>query len=134
MTAFDTNVLIYSCDKQDPVRRQRAIELLAATPDGVILWQVACEFVAASRKLASSGFTERDAWSRLAEFLALFPLMLPTPSVLTRAQELHEAHRWSFWDAVIVAGCLEHGVTKFYTEDLPGTVGLPNLVIVNQFV
>jgi predicted nucleic acid-binding protein len=118
MTAFDTNILIYSCDKRDPVRRQRTIDLLTATSDGVMLWQVACEFVAASRKLASSGFTARDAWSRLAEFLSLFPLMLPTPPVLNRAQELHTAHGW----------------TTLYTEDLPGIVRLPNLAIVNPFV
>lgn len=37
--------------------------------------QVACEFVAAARKLAGQGFTASDAWNRLAEFQALFPLV-----------------------------------------------------------
>jgi hypothetical protein len=32
-------------------------------------WQVACEFIAASRKLAELGFTAAHAWQRLAEFL-----------------------------------------------------------------
>jgi predicted nucleic acid-binding protein len=51
MIALDTNVLIYACDKSDPARQQIALDLVANTTDGVILWQVACEFVAASRKL-----------------------------------------------------------------------------------
>jgi len=57
MTGFDTNILIYSCDHADTRRQHRALELLARAPDGVLLWQVAAEFVAASRKLASQGFT-----------------------------------------------------------------------------
>ena len=53
MTGFDTNILIYSCDHADTQRQKRTLELLASARDGVLLWQVAAEFVAASRKLAS---------------------------------------------------------------------------------
>jgi predicted nucleic acid-binding protein len=45
MTGFDTNILIYSCDHADTRRQHRALELLASAPDGVLLWQVAAEFV-----------------------------------------------------------------------------------------
>ena len=72
MTALDTNVLIYACDKSDPRRQQIALELIATVTDGVLLWQVACEFVAASRKLNDRGFTPIDAWNRLTEFLDVF--------------------------------------------------------------
>jgi predicted nucleic acid-binding protein len=79
MIALDTNVLIYACDKADIRRQQIALELITASTDGVLLWQVACEFVAASRKLRSQGFATGDAWARLADYLALFPLILPEP-------------------------------------------------------
>ena len=69
MTALDTNVLIYACDKSDPRRQQIALELIATVTDGGLLWQVACEFVADSRKLNDRGFTPIDAWNRLTEFL-----------------------------------------------------------------
>jgi predicted nucleic acid-binding protein len=49
MVALDTNVLIYACDKADPSRQQVALDLVSNADDGVLLWQVACEFVAASR-------------------------------------------------------------------------------------
>ena len=52
MIALDTNVLIYACDSSDPQRQKIAIDLISSTTDGVITWQVACEFIAASRKLA----------------------------------------------------------------------------------
>lgn len=132
MTAFDTNVLIYSCDKTDPLRRERAIEVLIDTTDGVMLWQVACEFVAASRKLAPQGFTSADAWNRLAEFIDLFPLVSPDSAVLSRARDLHVMEGCSFWDAPILAACLNHGVTRLYSEDHPGR-NIPGLAVVNPF-
>jgi predicted nucleic acid-binding protein len=63
MIALDTNVLIYACDKADPRRQQIALDLISNTLDAVILWQVACEFIAASRKLDQQGFNAADAWA-----------------------------------------------------------------------
>ena len=80
MIALDTNVLIYACDRSNPERQQTASQLIERTTDGVLLWQVACEFVAASRKLSGQGFKAASAWSRLSEFQALFPLVLPLPT------------------------------------------------------
>ena len=48
MIALDTNVLIYACDRSSADRQKRAAELIDRATDGVLLWQVACEFVAAS--------------------------------------------------------------------------------------
>lgn len=95
MIALDTNVLIYACDRPDPKRQQTAIDLVTASPKGVLLWQVAGVFIAASRKLSAQGFTAADVWSRLSEFLALLPRVLPTPAVLQVAQSLHVIHRVS---------------------------------------
>jgi len=134
MTAFDTNVLIYACDKANPHRQKRAIELFTATNDGVLLWQVACEFIAASRKLASQGFTPQDAWSRLAEFCDVFPLVLPSEPMMAKAQALHLRDGWSFWDAMIAAACEVAKVKRLYTEDMPGRSTSGSLEIVNPFV
>lgn len=79
MIALDTNVLIYCCDKRDARRQQAALDLVAATTDGILPWQVACEFIAASRKLAGQGFTAAHAWQRLAEFLAPGAGRFPPP-------------------------------------------------------
>ena len=133
MIALDTNNLIYACDKADLTRQQVALDLVSNAEDGVLLWQVACEFVAASRKLRPQGFTLVDAWERLADYLALFPLIPPAAGALERARILHTEDGWSFWDAMIVAGCLECGVTRLYSEDLPGRAVRWPLEIVNPF-
>ena len=81
MNAVDTNVLIYACDQTD-VRRQRvALDLITTTPDCVLLWQVACEFIAASRKLNKQGFTFAQAWDRLTEFRGFMPLVNPSAAI-----------------------------------------------------
>jgi predicted nucleic acid-binding protein len=53
MNAVDTNVLIYAHDPRDPAKQNKAVTLIASLTDGVLLWQVACEYVAASRKFDS---------------------------------------------------------------------------------
>ena len=133
MIALDTNVLIYACDRSSPERQKRATELIDRATDGVLLWQVACEFVAASRKLASQGFTPLDAWNRLAEFQALFPLVQPGPGVLRDARDLHLSHGVSFWDSMILAACTEAGVEILYSEDVPG-LAIRSPKVVNPFV
>jgi predicted nucleic acid-binding protein len=99
----------------------------------VIVWQVACEFIAASRKLGSQGFTAPHAWRRLAEFLDLLRLVLPSPEVFPRAQSFHLAHNVSFWDAMILAACLDCGAAILYSEDAPGLDALGALKVVNPF-
>ena len=133
MIAFDTNVLLYACDRADSRRQQIAIDLIADRSDGVLLWQVACEFVPASRKLTAQGFTTSAAWSRLSEFLTVLPLIIPTARVLEGARKLHTTHGVSIWDALIFAACAEAGVQTLYSEDVPGTSTLGALRVVNPF-
>lgn len=132
MIALDTNVLVYACDEAEPTRQKHALELIESTTDGVLLWQVACEFIAASRKLSRRGFTADQAWQRLEEVLDIFPIALPTVDVLERARELHVGRQLSFWDAMIVAACIEQGIARLYSEDIPAQ-RVPELEIVNPF-
>ena len=108
MIALDTKVLIYCCDKRDPRRQKIAMDLVA-------------------------GVTAAHAWQWLAEFLSLFPLLMPTPVVLERARTLHLEQQWAFWDATLVGACLETGVSRLYSEDLPGRTKIESLEIVSPF-
>jgi len=133
MIAIDTNVLIYACDQSDPRRQSIALDLIAGSTDGVLLWQVACEFLSASRKLGKQGFTATQAWNRLAEFRDLFPLVLPTAANLTHARELHVLRGVSLWDALILAACVEAGVDVLYSEDVPGSESFETVRVINPF-
>ena len=99
----------------------------------MILWQVAVEFIAAARRLEKRGFTRQIAWARLKNFLRIYQFVYPTRAVLDYAQRLHVEQQWSFWDSTIVGACLEAGVTRLYSEDLPGSKPPEGLEIINPF-
>ena len=61
MNAVDTNVLIYVRDPRDLEKQQRAVDLTTELSAGALLWQVACEFIAASRKLTPHSLIRFDA-------------------------------------------------------------------------
>jgi len=133
MNAVDTNVLIYRCDRRDMRRQQIATDLIGGLTDGVLLWQVACEFIAASRKLTEQGFTQELAWAHLGDFLDSFALILPSRAVLDRARTLHLDQQWSYWDALLVGACLEAGVKRLFSQDVPGRRPPGDLEIIDPF-
>ena len=76
MNAIDTNVWLYSHDSRDPRKQALASSLIAAARPLALPWQVGCEFVAASRKLAAAGFTEAHAWAALTAIQGLADVIL----------------------------------------------------------
>lgn len=61
------------------------------------------------------------------------PFIMPNAGALERARILHVEEGWAFRDAMIVAACLESGVSRLYSEDLPGRAPPGPLEIVNPF-
>ncbi len=57
---------------------------------------------------------------------------VPSWDVAERAEELLTRYNLSFWDAMIVAACLESGVTRLYSEDFDNSAAT-GLKIINPF-
>ena len=135
MNAVDTSVLIYARDPRDLVKQQKARALTANLLDGALLWQVACEFIAASRKLTAVGYTQAQAWGELEQLRVLWKLIVPSENVFVRAEQLTANHNLSFWDAMmILAACMEGGITRLFTEDFDNSLKQATGVeIVNPF-
>lgn len=132
MNAVDTNILIYVNDPRDPAKQGIAASLVSSLTDGVLLWQVACEYLAASRKLEALGYDKVQAWQYIRDLQQVWHTALPTWSVLNQAEDLLKRFSLSYWDAMIVAACLEANVQTLYTEDF-GYSNIDGLGIVNQF-
>ena len=117
MNAIDTNVWLYSHDPRDSRKQGLAQQLIATTRPLALPWQVGCEFVAASRKLAVVGFTAAQAWAALAAMRTLADvILLPVPDLWPETQALQGRYSLSIWDALLVATCLRGGVLVLYTE------------------
>ena len=88
MNAVDTNVLIYVHDDRDPVKQATADALVQSLTSAVLLWQVACEYIAASRKLVASGYSVDMAWNDMRKLQTVWVPKMPTVNVLARAEDL----------------------------------------------
>jgi predicted nucleic acid-binding protein len=134
MNAIDTNVWVYRYDSRDPAKQQIAEQLITTVRPQVLLWQVGCEFIAASRKLAAFGFTDDQAWAALADMQTLaVAVAFPDAQVWADAKALQQRHMLSFWDALLVAACIRAGVQTLYTEDIGAPRTIDTLALVNPF-
>jgi len=133
MNAVDTNILIHSHDPRDSAKQSTALSLLGSLTDGLLVWQVACEFLWASRKLEPFGFDQRQAQEEIRQLRRAWSTVLPTRSVIERGDRLMAAYGLSLWDALIVAACLEAGAEQLYKEDFGSQASIDGLNIVNPF-
>jgi predicted nucleic acid-binding protein len=135
MNTIDTNVWLYTHDNRDPHKQAVAQQLVATTSPLALLWQVGCEFVAASRKLAPLGFTEHQAWAALAAMQTLADaVLLPVPDLWPQTQALQGRYSLSLWDALLIAACLHGAVKVLYTEDMGAPRTIDGLSLVNPFL
>src|SRR5215831_2540083 len=135
MNALDTNVLVYALDRNDPIKRQKARDLLRRLHISqsltVIPWQVAGEFLRWLRFCQQKGQISQNLLELyLRRFLAFFPLRFPNAAVLDRAIDLYAGYSLSHWDSMLLGACAESGVTTLYTED----IGSPRVVDTIQLV
>lgn len=133
MNAVDTNILVYVHDPRDKRKQAIAGQLVESLVDGVLLWQVACEFVAASRKLAAFDLTSERAWREVRRLRSLWTTKLPSWAVAEQAEELTSRYALSHWDGLLIAACLEGGVTRLYSEDFDNSALATGLEIINPF-
>jgi predicted nucleic acid-binding protein len=135
MNALDTNIWLYCHDTRDALKQATAQSLVASTRPLALPWQVGCEFVAATRKLSSVGFTEAQAWDSLALMRAMADAtVLPEPDDWTEARSLQGRHVLSFWDALLVAAYLRSGIAVLFTEDMGTPRTIDSLELVNPFL
>jgi len=133
MRAVDTNILMYAHDPRDKRKQEIALTSIESLTDGVLLWQVACEYLSASHKLAPWGYDREAAWQDIQDLRRVWTTMLPTWQVQDTAADLLSRYSLSFWDAMVIAACLEGGVTRLYSEDFDAYPKIDGLQVVNPF-
>lgn len=138
MNAFDTNILLYSVDRNEPAKQHKAQELLRQlhldTEPTVLLWQVLGETAQQLRRWCEQGrLTPAEFQQHLQAFRHLFPLALPAAEAFDAALRLAESFSLSHWDSMILGACKAAGVTKLYTEDMGAPRDIDGIQLVNPF-
>ena len=118
-TFFDTNVLVYAEDQDEPEKRAIALKLLAGhgTSDDIVLSaQVLNEFYVNVRRLKRPLDATRAV--NALEQLAAFPVVPVTADLVVAAAASSERYRISHWDALILETARAAGCTVVLSEDL----------------
>ncbi len=126
---FDTKILLYRLSA-DAFRADRANELLER--GGMVSVQVLNEFAAvATRKLRLSIPEIREILDTIRSLCQVVPLEIETHD---RALDLAERHRFSIYDALIVAAAIGAGCSTLWTEDLSHGQRVERVTIRNPFI
>lgn len=135
MNAIDTDILVYAVSSDEVVKGPAAMALLdgRSSADTVLLWQVACEFGATLAKLQATGRAGPEAFAALAACRARFALVMPAPAVLDAGLRIRRDHGVSYWDALLLAACVDAGVDRLYSEDIQSRPIIEGVEVVNPF-
>ncbi len=132
---FDTNVLVYLVDADEPGKQEIARGLVQehlAEGDGTISVQVLREFFWSSRRLRTP--VSYETASEAVDYFASFsPLQEDAPMVL-RAVRRHQEMSLSFWDALIVEAALKSGADRLFTEDMQHGQVIEGMRVENPFL
>ena len=139
MNAIDTNVLLYSVDRNEPAKQLKAQQLLSqlhsAAEPTLLLWQVLGELAQQLRRWRDQGRLTPIEFSRHVQaFRHLFRLTLPTPDAFDTALDLAERFSLSHWDSMILGACKAAGATRLYTEDMGAPRIIDGIELINPFV
>lgn len=131
----DTNVLVYLFDADEPVKQQRAREVvgeLVKTRSIVLSSQVLSElFVTVTRKLREP--LPADQALRAVDDLAAFPVVAVDAELVQRATVRSAAEHVSYWDALILEAAVDAGAATVYSEDLHPGGAYQGVTVENPF-
>ena len=118
--SLDTNILIYAADDGEPVKQAHAQKLmrLAFEQSWSVCSQVYGEFFNAVIRRQRA--TRAQASVQIATWQRLLPSISSSTDAHAQALKLAAMYQLQYWDALVIATCAEHGITRLYSENLPG--------------
>lgn len=131
---IDTNILVYSLDRSNMEKHQKAIKVLekAVSSSCVLTMQSLSEFYAVTTR--KKLLPHKIAQSQVKDWQALFPTIIPKPDTLIRAMHATTDYKLAFWDALLWATTCDAGVTILLSEDFQSNRLLGKVKIVNPFI
>lgn len=130
---LDTNVLAYACDADQPLKREKARDLLKSLARDMppcISTQVLQEFfVTATRKMGVEPLQAK----RIIQTFRQMEIVRIDPEDISRAIDGSVIWQISFWDALILAAARKARCAVLYSEDLNDGQVYDTVRVVNPF-
>lgn len=130
---FDTNILVYAFDTEEPEKQAIAQRLVAETPLIVLSAQVLGEFYwTATRKLPQP--LPRDQARSVVEWFSYMTVVAINDDLVRSAIALSDLASIAYWDALIVKAASSSGCSLLLTEDLNHGQVIDGVRIENPFL
>ena len=131
--SLDTNILVYAVDVDAGERHERSKELMAqaARRDCVLTVQALAEFFHVTTRKNLLELSRASAFVR--DWLDVFHVASADDTALVDAMDAVEAHRLSFWDAMLWATARRIGCAAILSEDMQDGRRLSGVTCINPF-
>lgn len=135
MTAFlDTNVLLYSISgAPEETRKRERARALIDTGDMALSVQVLQEFYVQATRPTRADRLEPDTARAFVDAWRRFSVQETTLALLDSGFAIHERHRFSFWDSMVIAAALAQGCNVLWSEDIDDGRIVEGMRIANPF-
>jgi predicted nucleic acid-binding protein len=133
---LDTNLFIYSFDRNSPEKAKRANELIkraVVSPKGIVSYQVVQEFLNVALKRFEQPLTVAEAEQYLSTIFRPILTVHASLGLYAQALRLSERYGLAWYDSVIVAAALEGQCVTLYSEDFQHGLRIGDLRIENPF-
>ena len=135
---IDTNVLVYAYDVSERAKRQVARSLLGEIWEqggGAVTLQNLSEFFVAVTEKVERPIPPVDAKGIVADILrsARWVVIDRRAGTVLTAIDLVASVGAPYWDALIAACMLEHGIRTILTENERHFTKIPGLTVINPF-
>ena len=134
---LDTNVFLYSFDRNAPAKSKRATQLIKTALDtrkGAVSYQVVQEFFNVALTRFASPLKTEEAEQYFATVFRPLLSIHSSPALYLEALHIKARHRFSWYDSLIVAAALQAQCARLITEDLHHGHQIGSLRIENPFL
>lgn len=132
---LDANTLVYANDVADPIKRDRARNLIREMiigGNGCISTQVLAEFWVTVTKKFKVPLPVDIAREQINLFSS-FRIMPVDHATVLEALRIQERWQFSYWDSQILAAAVRANASKLYSEDLQDGAVIESITVRNPF-
>lgn len=134
---LDTNVFVYSFDRNAPAKSARATALIRQaieTRQGIVSYQVVQEFFNVALRRFATPMSLVDAEQYLHTTFRALLTVHSSEGLYTRAIQLAATYSLSWYDALVAASAIEGRCALLYSEDFQHGQRLGGVRIENPFL
>lgn len=133
---IDTNIILYTYDYRDQLRKKRAEEVLRTLEkhnEGVFSIQTLSEFMNVVTKSSNPIIESSVILQQLQYWINLFPIIQISQNIVYEATRCVLEHKLSYYDAQIWAAAKLNQIPVIFSEDFQDGQVLEGVRFINPF-